>query len=127
VHRRLVLVVDDDPATGALVAAVLRDEPDLTARVVDRAEQVPRAIEELRPALVLLDLAMPGVDGFELARRLRAGPATAGLPLVAMTALGTADAEARARAAGCDAVLGKPFDIDALVDVVRRHARRPPA
>jgi CheY-like chemotaxis protein len=71
-----------------------------------------------RPDLVLTDLAMPGLDGLGLTRRLKAHPATCGIPVVMMSALGGCE---DASAAGCDGFLPKPFELDALIQAVRHH------
>jgi CheY-like chemotaxis protein len=70
------------------------------------------------PDIVLLDLMMPVVDGFEVARRLRAGEETRHLPIVVMTAMH--DAESKAADVGTDHVLAKPFDIEQLIQAVEQ-------
>jgi CheY-like chemotaxis protein len=114
-RRRWVLVVDDDRAVVEFVVAALRDEPGLDAVGVRDGARALAVLASVRPDAVLSDLMMPGIDGFELARRVRADPAQAGLCLVAMTATGSAARPVeRAVAAGYDGVLLKPFDLDAL-------------
>jgi chemosensory pili system protein ChpA (sensor histidine kinase/response regulator) len=116
----LVLVVDDLAAARALLAQVLEDE--LGARVVvaaDGDDALARVRDE-RPALVLLDLWMPGMDGPTFCRRVRADPALARIPVVAITPLPVEEGRAAARAAGCDDCLAKPFDLDALLALVQR-------
>jgi CheY-like chemotaxis protein len=115
--RHLVLVVDDDAAIRGLAAAVLEDEPALrTAQAVDGADALDMLARE-RPSVVLLDLAMPRVDGFEVCRRLKADPATRSIPVVAMSAGGRRQA---ALDAGADDFVGKPFGIDDLAAAVHR-------
>jgi CheY-like chemotaxis protein len=75
-----------------------------------------------RPAAVVLDLRLPKVDGYQVARRLRADPATAGAQIVAVSAHGRED---EARAAGCDAFVAKPFDLDAVLGAVADALGRP--
>jgi two-component system cell cycle response regulator DivK len=73
------------------------------------------------PDLVLLDVGSPGEDGFALCRRLRATPRLRRVPVVAVGALGARDeVQERARPAGCDGYLAKPFDLDELLAAVRR-------
>ena len=71
-------------------------------------------LADWRPRLILMDLQMPGVDGFELTRRLKADPATRDIVIVAVTAYAMKGDEERARAAGCDGYLSKPIDTRAL-------------
>ena len=113
-----VLVVDDDDAIRAVVAAALAFE--LGVRVFwarDGAHALARVGALGPPALVVTDLRMPVLDGYGLIRALRSASATARVPIVGISAAGE---EQRALAAGCDAFLAKPFDVDELVRVVRR-------
>ena len=122
-----MLVVEDDRDTRNLFALLLPElERETGRRVrVSTAADAEAALLLLRgatPDLVLLDVMLPGVDGLELARRIRADPVLRAVPVVAVTALGPAEEVAeRARAAGCADVLGKPFELEELLAVVRRH------
>jgi CheY-like chemotaxis protein len=118
--RRRVLVVEDDPDVLDVVVSALEDEPDLLVRGFGSAEAALEALPNVRPDAVLLDLALPGMSGAELAERLRAEPATAGVPVVAMTATHQLSAlRTRARRAGCVAIVDKPFLIGDLVRTLR--------
>jgi two-component system chemotaxis response regulator CheB len=120
VLRRRVLVVEDDPDVLDVVVSALEDEPDLVARGFGNAEAALAALPDVRPDVVLLDLALPGMSGAELAELLRWGNATAGLPVVAMTATHQLNAlRTRARRAGCIAIVDKPFLIGDLVRTLR--------
>jgi CheY-like chemotaxis protein len=77
-----------------------------------------------RPALVLIDLMMPGLDGFEVCRQLRADPRTRAIPLIVLTGVGGATAEQWALQAGADQVLSKPFAPEQLLATLR-HALAP--
>lgn len=114
-----VLVVDDNAANLKLLGAVLR----LAGYDVATARDAVEAELELQrqPAqAVLLDLQMPGIDGFTLARRLRSEPRTRGLPLMAVTAYAGEHDERRAREAGCDDFVAKPIDTRTLPARVAR-------
>jgi two-component system, cell cycle response regulator DivK len=71
--------------------------------------------------MILLDLMMPGLDGFQVAQRLKADPATASIPIVAVSALARPDDREAALAAGCDEFVRKPFDLDELERVIRGY------
>jgi len=79
----------------------------------------------LDPDVILLDLILPGVDGWEVARRLRCDPSTANIGIIAVTALALRDDHVRARHAGCDTVLTKPVLPKAIVETVCRFVERP--
>ena len=114
-----VLVVDDHDLNRELVRSLLerRGYRVLLAADGDRALESARRD---RPALVLMDLAMPGRDGFSAARELKADPRTATIPLVALTALAMRGDEERARLAGFDGYLAKPVDRRILEETVAR-------
>ncbi len=106
----IILVVDDDAATTTFLAIALEEaEYDVLAAT---GEEALRLARERMPALALLDRRMPGLDGPELARRLRADPATAAMPLVLMTA------DVR----DVDGWLAKPFSLATLFATVARWA-----
>ena len=114
-HEHVVLVVEDDRAVRELIAVALGEEPGLRVVVAaDGAEALAWALET-PPSVVVVDMRLPVLDGHELARRLRADPRTARARIVAVGATGDAE---RARAAGCDAFLPKPFDLDVLLHAV---------
>jgi CheY-like chemotaxis protein len=79
---------------------------------------------ELRPAVMVLDLGMPGMDGWEVARRIRADPATADIPIIALTGHVLGDSRRRAKEAGVDEYLTKPCLPQELAEAVRRHLPR---
>jgi two-component system cell cycle response regulator DivK len=76
------------------------------------------ALKDFRPVLILMDMQMPGIDGFELTRRLKADPATRDIGIIALTAYAMKGDEERVREAGCDGYLAKPIDTRALPEAV---------
>ncbi len=112
-----ILVVDDDELMVELIADPLLDEGH-EVRTALCGEDALDEIARKRPAMVILDMNMPGIDGYAVARRLRADPATARLPIIAVTGHdGPADRDA-VLAAGCDAFIAKPLDCGRLLDAV---------
>ncbi|HEX9242986.1 MAG TPA: response regulator [Anaeromyxobacter sp.] len=117
--RPLVLVVDDDPDILDAICDILEAEGYRVARARHGGEALER-IEAERPALILLDLMMPVMDGVSFAQALRARPAVSDLPIVVISADGNRQRAAPVGAAG---YLAKPFDIDSLLAHVSRLAR----
>jgi CheY-like chemotaxis protein len=104
-----VLIVDDDPSIRKLVATTLEDVAGFElVEAADGDEALALAREEA-PAIVLLDIDMPGIDGFEACRRLRAQPQTADATVVMLTAAADEEAERAAEEAGADLFITKPF------------------
>lgn len=113
-----ILVVEDEQDVAELVADVL-DLEGYDARI-SSGEDALNDVLEFNPSVVLLDLMMPVVDGFEVARRLHARDDTRDVPIVVMTAMH--DPAARAREVGAQGCVAKPFDISALIQAVERAA-----
>ena len=122
-----VLIVDDDAATRLLYSVNLQREGLLVLEAADGRRGLARARSE-RPDLVLTDVEMPGLNGFELAEALRRDVRTRGIPLIFLSGETEAANEARARRLGALAYLSKPVDAPALASlVVRALAQAPPA
>jgi CheY-like chemotaxis protein len=119
-----ILVVEDDPDARCVFTECLSHLGYRTATASD-GELGVRAALRLRPAAILMDLAMPGVDGLEATRRIKASPSTRDCLVIVVTAHGPSMFDA-ARAAGCDAFFCKPFNPFAF-DRVLRLLGRPPA
>jgi CheY-like chemotaxis protein len=120
----LILVVDDNETGVLLVRTVL----ELEGFLVDSAGSADEVLERLRfrtPALVLMDVQLPGQDGLSLTRQLRADPATAAIRVVALTAYAMAGDREQALAAGCIGYITKPIDTRTLGDQVRQFLSVP--
>jgi signal transduction histidine kinase/ActR/RegA family two-component response regulator len=111
---REVLVVEDEKQNQELMRAVVEDLLGGRARVCDDGEHCLKIARERKPALVLLDLMLPGMSGWEVARRLRQDPATASVPIIAVSALSRPQERESALHAGCDAYVAKPFTPDEI-------------
>ena len=118
-----ILVAEDDADNRRIVVKVLTVEGHETLEAADGRTTVEIARRE-RPDLILMDLAMPGMDGWEAARRLKADAETADIPIIALTAFAMRGDEERARQAGCDAYLSKPCRPQTIRDVVRQFLAR---
>jgi two-component system cell cycle response regulator DivK len=117
-----VLVVEDNAADLELVVGLLEQAgcQALTAKTAEGGFLL--AIEE-HPDLILMDLRLPGMTGYEAIRQLKGNPATAGIPIVAITASAMRGDEDRARGAGADVYLTKPLDARAFREILRSSLR----
>lgn len=115
-----VLLVEDNETNQMLTTAVL-ERDGYRVDVAATAEEARAVIERRRPDLILMDLQLPGVDGLALTRSLLGDPATAGIPVVAMTAHVMVGDREDAMAAGCAGYIPKPIDTRTLGESLRRH------
>lgn len=112
-----VLVVDDNADMRAYLTRLLG--PHWTVRTTSNGEEALQAVAQQRPDIVLTDVMMPRVDGFQLLRRLRADPATLDVPVIMLTARAGQEASVEGLDAGADDYLAKPFRADELIARVR--------
>jgi CheY-like chemotaxis protein len=116
-RRPRVLIVDDDPLIRRVVRAVLEDAAYDLAEA-GTGEEALAAAARRPPDVVLLDVMMPGMDGFEVATRMRGDPRLEGLVIVMLTAKDGAEDRRRGLASGADRYLTKPFSPLELIAVV---------
>jgi len=114
-----LLIVDDHPANLRLARLLLAGE-GYEVRTAGDAVEALAVLETFRPRLIVMDLQMPGMDGFDLTRRLKANPATREIVILALTAYAMRGDEEKARAAGCDAYVAKPIDTRRLPALIAR-------
>lgn len=115
-----ILVVDDNPENLKLILVLLSTSGHELTTASD-AHQALQHLEQRHPDLILLDLQLPGMDGLELTRRLKAQPSTSAIPIVAVTAYAMKGDEQKARDAGCDGYLVKPVDKRLLRSLVKSY------
>jgi twitching motility two-component system response regulator PilG len=120
-RRQTILVVDDSPTIRRLVTMTLERRGYLTRTAGTGYE----AIDVLRdwgvPDLILLDIALPGMDGYELCRLLRQNIDTTNVPIVLLAGKDGFFTKVRGRLAGCSESISKPFELEGLLRVVERH------
>jgi CheY-like chemotaxis protein len=123
-----ILIVDDHPVNLKVVRLLFTVEGYDVRTAADAAEAL-RLLQTFRPRLILMDLQLPGMDGLELTRRLKADPATRDVVVLAVTSCAMRGDEQKALQAGCDGYLTKPIDTRTLPHVVATYldgwARRP--
>lgn len=118
----IILAVDDHAANLKLLRYLLTRH-GYDVRTAADAEEALAVLSTCRPVVILMDVQMPGVDGLELTRRIKANPQTQDIAVVAVTAYAMSGDAERARAAGCDAYVTKPIDVQALPALVARLAQ----
>lgn len=117
----LVLLVDDDARVRELVRINLEFE-GYTVREAADADEGLAAIEDAKPALVLLDVMMPQVDGWEMLRRMQERHGVGSIPVVMFSGKADERAEEKATSRGAQAFVGKPFDLQELVERTKQLA-----
>ncbi len=115
----LILIVEDEPTNQAILQTVVEDIIGARAVLAGDGQEALVAVQQERPDLIILDLMMPVLDGFAVAQRLKGDPATAAIPIIALTAMARQQDEAAALRAGCDAFVAKPFDLDVVERTIR--------
>lgn len=114
-----ILIVDDYPDALDIWAIFLRASGYKVSTAADGASAIEQA-ERLLPDLIVLDLELPRISGFDVAKRLRSNPDTQSIPLIAATGYSHLSQLDRARAAGFDQIVVKPCDPDALIEEIER-------
>ena len=114
-----ILLVEDNEMNRDMLSRRLARRGYDVAIALDGAEGV-RMARETRPDLILMDMSLPVLDGWEATRRIKADAETVAIPVIALTAHAMTDDEARARAAGCDDFDTKPVDLERLLAKIER-------
>jgi len=116
---RRILVIEDQPDNRTILRDLLSAAGYEVLEAEDGRAGVAMAVTE-RPDLILMDIQMPLVDGYEATRRIRAAAGMAATPIIAVTSYALAGDQAKATAAGCDGYVAKPFSPRALLAEVHR-------
>ncbi|HUP27837.1 MAG TPA: response regulator [Chloroflexia bacterium] len=120
---KLVLIVEDEFDNREIMRAVVEDLLGYKALAAGDGVAALRAVEEQKPDLILMDLMMPVLDGFDTIRILKARAETRNIPVLAVTALSRPVDRDRALAEGAVDYLCKPFDIEALAKAIEQHVQ----
>ena len=117
--KKTILVVDDTEFNRDLVVQLLED--DYTIIIAENGAEALDKTQEQRPDLILMDLGMPVMDGWEATRRLKGSDHLRHIPVIAITSHAMVGDEIEARKAGCDDYLPKPIDEDLLIKKIRKY------
>lgn len=115
-----ILIVDDTPVNLKLVR-VLLSRQGFDVRTASTAEEALEMVQTFHPSLVLADIQLPGMDGLEMTRRLKADPNTTGIVVLALTAFAMKGDEQKAFEAGCDGYITKPIDTRSFPALIRQY------
>ncbi|MGH7927968.1 MAG: response regulator [Candidatus Binatia bacterium] len=119
--KKRILVVDDTEFNRDLVVQLLQDDYEII--IAENGAEALEKTQEQRPDLILMDLGMPVMDGWEATRRLKANDDLRHIPVIAVTSHAMVGDEIEARKAGCDDYLPKPIDEDLLLKKIKKHLR----
>jgi two-component system cell cycle response regulator DivK len=117
-----ILVVEDEEDNRQILRDLLQTV-DYEIIEAENGEQALAAVAKQRPDLILMDLQLPILDGYEATRRIKANPALKDVPIIAVTSYALSGDEAKARAAGCDDFVPKPFSPRQLLAKIREYLR----
>jgi two-component system cell cycle response regulator DivK len=117
---RLILVVEDQQDNRQIIRDMLSALQYELAEAENGAEALA-AIAKRKPDLILMDIQMPVMDGYEATRRIKADPATNGIPIIAVTSYALSGDEQKARDAGCNDYVPKPFSPRQLLAKIRQY------
>ena len=119
-RRARILLVDDHPI-GIQVAEAFLERAGYEVLLAEDGESALAKARTQAPDAILMDLQLPGINGLEVTRHLKADPATQGIPIIAVTAYAMRGDEEQARLAGCDDYVPKPISRERLLDTLARH------
>jgi two-component system cell cycle response regulator DivK len=118
-----ILYIEDNPGNRLLVSRILMVEDYEVIEAEDGPTGIEKAMQE-KPDLILMDMNLPDIDGYELTRRMRDIPELGGIPIIAMTANVMHGDREKSLEAGCDGYIPKPIDVDALPEQIELFLRK---
>jgi CheY-like chemotaxis protein len=118
-----ILIVDDN-ATNLKLVRLLLQSAGYDVHIAADAEQAIEVLKNFHPQLILMDIQLPGMDGLELTRRLKAGVETRKIKIVALTAYAMKGDENKMLEAGCDGYISKPVDTRTLPVLIKEYLNR---
>ena len=125
-HNKTILIVEDNLTNLKLVKMVLIKAAYTVHTTMD-AEEAQTVLVDLHPALILMDIQLPGMDGLTLTRLLKQNPATHDIPIVALTAYAMQGDKQKALDAGCDGYISKPINTRTFMEKITKYLEPQPA
>jgi CheY-like chemotaxis protein len=119
-EKDTILIVDDNPGNLKMIRILLSGE-GYHVRTAADAKEALNVLDEVHPSLILMDIQLPGMDGLELTRRLKAEPTTRDIMILGLTAYAMKGDEERILASGCDGYIAKPIDTRTLPDCIKGY------
>ena len=116
-----IMIVEDEAIVAKEIENSLQDMGYAVTSVVSSGKQAIEKAEQDCPDLILMDVQLPGIDGYEVTRRLKGKDATRDIPVIVVTSLAMKGEEARAKEVGAAGYISKPIDIHKLMDTVAEH------
>ena len=117
---RRILVIEDQEDNRRILRDLLTSA-GYESIEADAGEEAAALAQTRHPDLILMDIQLPGIDGYEATRRIKANPALRSIPVIAVTSYALSGDEVRAREAGCDGYVTKPFSPRALLAKIREY------
>ena len=117
------ILIIEDTEDNRTILRDLFESVGYTVLEATNGEEGIASAERERPDIILMDIQLPVLDGYEATRRIKAIPALSGIPIIAVTSHALSDDERKARAAGCDDYVAKPFSPRAMLAKVQQLAR----
>jgi signal transduction histidine kinase len=121
ISQGFILIVDDNPTNLSVISQALRSEGWQVRIAIDGEDALNKVSVAQLPELILLDVQMPGIDGFEVCQRLKANPATAEIPVIFMTALADSESKVKGLSLGAVDYITKPFEQAEVIARIRIH------
>jgi two-component system, cell cycle response regulator DivK len=115
-----ILVVEDQEDNRQIIRDMLTFT-DYEIIEAESGEEALAAVAKQRPDLILMDIQLPGIDGYEVTRRIKADPAMRSIPIIAVTSYALSGEEQKAHAAGCDEYVPKPYSPRQLLTKIRQY------
>src|SRR3990170_8542765 len=119
-NEKKILLVEDNPVNRRLAVFLLRSQ-GYEVREATTAKEAFEVLQKERPDLIVMDIQLPGMDGLEITRKLKEQPATADIPVIAVTSYAMKGDREKALAAGCVGYVTKPIDKKIFIDEVAAH------
>lgn len=116
--RPKIMLIDDSSTNNLLYTSILSDE-GYDVVVCEHAKSALKSLQKERPNLIILDLMMPGMDGFDLLQSMKSQAELAKIPVIMLTANASEESEKRARSLGVKAFLSKPAGIKEIIEAVK--------